>query len=138
MIKEEFELTFQEVTTKNKLFCQFDDHYGVLLLDVKNSFTADDFNNILTLIEPYLAKRGELRGIIIHSKKFPYWSGARNRREYVDFALENHHKFRKAALSMGGFFPKILAKIAKGRVHPEVKIFKHNRIGEAQEWILDD
>ncbi len=132
-----FEIIFKESTTKNGLFCQFDDHYGVLLLDAKNPFSADDFRAISNIINPYCAERGELRGVIIHSKKFPYWSDAQNRKEYLDFARENHHKFKKAALGMGGFFPKIIAKIAKGRVHPEIKIFKYKQIEEAQEWILD-
>lgn len=127
---------FKETTTSNKLFCQFDDHYGVLLLDVKNPFNAEDFETILEIIDPYFEQNGELEGIIIHAKKFPYWKGARNRQEYLNFASANHHKFQKAALAMGGFFTKIVARLAKGRVHPEVKIFKHNQIEKAQDWIL--
>lgn len=136
MTNHDFELTFKEVTTSNELFCQFDDHYGVLLLDVKNPFTAEDFQTISELISPYLATRGELRGVIIHSKKFPYWKGAANRQEYLNFVRDNHQKFKKAALAMGGFFAKIVARIAQGRVRPKIKIFKYNQIGEAQEWIL--
>ena len=131
-----FELTFHELTTENGLFCQFDDHHGVLLLDVKNPFTQEDFNAILNLIEPYFIQRGELLGVIVHAKKFPYWKGAANRQEYLNFAANNHFKFKKAALAMGGFFTKIVARLARGRVHPEVKIFKYNKIEEAQEWIL--
>lgn len=130
------ELTFKEMTTKNNLFCQFDEQNGVLLLDVKNPFSDDDFRVISSIIEPYFATHGELRGVIINSKKFPYWSSPQNRAEYLNFAGSNHHKFKKAALGMGGFFTKIVARIARGRVHPEVKIFKYNQIEKAQSWIL--
>jgi hypothetical protein len=54
----------------------------------------------------------------------------------LNFAQTNHFKFKKAALVMGGFFTKIVVQIAKGRVHSEVKMFKYNRIEEAQSWIL--
>jgi hypothetical protein len=128
---------YREIVTKNKLFCQFDEEDGVLLIDVKRApLTADDFAAIADIIDPYYAKHGELKGIIINSKKFPYWKGVPNRMEYVAFAQNNHQKFGKAALGIGGFFVQIVARIAKGRVHPEVKIFGHDKIAKAQEWIL--
>jgi len=130
------EVIFKEVTSNNGLFCQFDEHHGVLLLDVKNPFTEDDFRTISNIIDPYFAANGELAGVIIHSKKFPYWLSAQNRAQYIDFAGNNHHKFKRAALAMGGFFTKIVARIARGRVHPEIKVFKYNQIEKAQDWIL--
>src|SRR5690349_8529111 len=116
---------FKEVTTANELFCQFDEENGVLLLDVKNPFTAQDFATISEIIEPYYESRGELKGVIINAKKFPYWTDARNRSEYISFAGENHGKFEKAAFCMGGFFVKIVLRIARSRVHPDVKLFSY-------------
>jgi hypothetical protein len=136
MTQNDIELIFKETTTNNELFCQFDDHNGVLLLDVKNPFTADDFQAISNIIDPYFESRGELKGVIINSKKFPYWKGLQNRSEYLNFAGNNHYKFRRAVLSMGGFFTKIVLIAAKGRVHPQVKSFKYNQIAQAQSWIL--
>jgi hypothetical protein len=127
---------FKEITTQNELFCQFDDQHGVLLLSVKNPFTKEDFETIEDIINPYYQKHGELDGIIINSKKFPYWTDAQNRRQYFNFASQNHKKFKKAALNMGGFFVKIVARIAKGRVYPEVRIFGYDKIEKAQDWIL--
>lgn len=129
--------TFKEMTTANNLFCQFDELNGVLLLDIKSDhLNSDDFLEVSKVINSYYADKGELAGIIINSKKFPHWKDARNREEYMDFAKNHHHKFKKAAVNMGGFFAMIVVGIGKGRVHPEIKKFKHNQIFEAQEWIL--
>lgn len=137
MIKDQNpEIIFKETTTRNALFCQFDDQNGIILLDVKNPFTAEDFEIVTSIIDPHFRERGELKGIIINAKKFPYWTSAQNRVQYLRFARENHQKFEKAALGMGGFFTKILARMASGRVNPEIKIFKYNEIEKAQEWIL--
>lgn len=132
------ELTFSELTTDNELFCQFDEQNGVLLLDVKNNFTTDDFEVISGVVDSYYKAHGELRGIIINAKKFPFWKGAKNRAEYVSFAGNNHQKFSKVAFGIGGLFIKFIEKIAKGRVHPEIKLFKYNQIEKAQDWILED
>lgn len=131
-----FEVEFKEITTDNELFCQFDEHHGVLFLDVKNSFTAEDFQTIENLINSYFEKNGELAGVIVNAPKFPYWSSSENRRDYLNFAAENHQKFKKVAFLMGGFFIKIVARVARGRVYPEIKLFKYNQIEEAQSWIL--
>ena len=130
------EKNFKEITTPNNLFCQFDGDNGVLFLDVKKPFSDEDFIEIEKIINPYFQARGELRGIIINSKKFPYWKGLQNRQEYISFAQNNHHKFKKAAFLMGGFFVKIVVRIAKGRVYPEIKLFKYNKVENAQDWVL--
>lgn len=131
------EIIFKEITTDNSLFCQFDDQNGVLLLDIKNPLNTQDFATISSIIDPYFAEHGELRGLILNSKKFPYWSGAANRSEYTNFATNNHYKFKKVALGIGGFFVKIIARIARSHAHPEIKMFKYNQIEKAQDWILD-
>ncbi len=130
------DIVFKEITTPNGLFCQFEEGEGVIFLDVKSPFTADDFSAIEDIINPYFSTKGELKGIIINSKKFPYWSSSENRKEYMNFAIENHHKFKRAALSMGGFFTRIVARIGRGRVHPEIKVFSYNDVEKAQEWVL--
>lgn len=133
----DFELTFQETTTKNQLFCQFDDHNGVLLLDIKKyPLTGDDFAVISNIIHQFHQERGQLKGVIIHCKKFPYWKSAQRRQQYINFARNNHYKFKKIALSMNGFFPKVIVRIAKGRIEGQIKLFKFNQIHQAQSWIL--
>jgi hypothetical protein len=132
------EIAFKEITTTNGLFCQFEDQSGVLFLDIKNPLTADDFKTISNIIDPYFVEHGELAGVIINAKKFPYWKGSKNRSEYLNFAGENHYKFKKAALSMGGFFTKIIVRLGRSHAHPTIKTFKHNDIEKAQEWILQE
>ncbi len=136
MTENEIELIFKETTTTNGLFCQFDELNGVLLLDVKKPFSNEDFKIISSIIDPHFEIRGELKGLIINSKKFPYWTNHINRGQYLNFARNNHYKFEKVALGIEGFFVKIVTRIARGRVHPELKIFKYNQIEKAQSWIL--
>lgn len=132
------ELSFSELMTDNNLFCQFDDQNGVLLLDVKNNFTKDDFETISSIIDPYFKEHEELKGIIINAKKFPFWKGTKNRLEYVNFVRNNHEKFSRVAFGINGLFIKFIAKIAKGRISSEVKLFKYNQIEKAQSWILEE
>jgi hypothetical protein len=134
--KNNLPAALHEITTQNELLCQFDEENGVLLLDIKKPFNANDFAAIANIIDPYFSSKGELGGVIINSKKFPYWKGSTNRAQYLDFAKNNHYKFKKSALNMGGFFVMIIARIANGRAHPKIKTFKYNQIEQAQDWIL--
>lgn len=130
------EIIFKEISTNNELFCQFDEIHGILLLDIKNTLNEEDFDAISSLIDPYFESKGELGGIIINAKKFPYWKGSKNRFEYLNFASQNHRKFKKCAFCMGGFFTKIIVKFAKDRAYPKIKMFKYQEIEQAQDWIL--
>lgn len=118
------------------LQCSIDDETGVMLLNVGKNLDKNDFDFLQKLIDEYFDAKGEFKGIIINSKKFPYWKGALNREEYKNFAAANHHKFAKVALAMDGFFVRLLPQIVRGRVHPEVKNFAYNQIERADEWIL--
>ena len=108
----------------------------VLLIEVKNNLSTEDFAALSKVIDPYYEKHKELNGIILNSKKFPYWKGVENRREYISFAQNYHYKTRKVAICMGGFFPKLLPSLARRFIQPELKNFGYKKIDAANHWIL--
>lgn len=127
---------FNQLKSTQDLQCSIDDETGVMLLNLKRNLTSSDFDFLSKVIDEYFNKNGEFKGIIVNAKKFPYWKGAQNRIEYMNFAAANHHKFAKVALTIDGFFVRLLPKIARGRIQSEVKHFGYNKIEEADSWIL--
>lgn len=120
------------------LQCSVDEETGVMLLNVSKNLTSDDFEFLAKIIAEYFEKKGPFAGIIVNAKKFPYWKGAQNREEYVHFVANNHHKFDKVALTINGVFVRILPKIARGKIRPQVRRFSYNEIERADQWILDE
>lgn len=124
-----------EIEGRTPITYEFDEAQGVLLVEITSNLTNDDFATLSQVIDPYYNKNGELSGIILNSKKFPYWKGNANFKEYVAFARDNHYKFKKVALTMGGFFPKVVRRIAGRYSQAEVNNFGYDKILPAQKWI---
>lgn len=115
---------------------QYDKENDLLLIEVQKNFVSEDFETLSRFIEEHYQQHGEFRGLILNSKKFPYWKGARNRAEYFSFAANNHYKFKKVALAMNGFMAKIITTFANGRAHPKIKNFNYNKIRASCSWLL--
>ena len=125
-----------EIKIRKPITCYFDETKTVLLVEVKNSLSTEDFTILSQVIDPYYKQHKEFNGIIINSKKFPYWKGTESLRAHISFVQNHHYKTKKVAICMGGFFPKLLPKLARRFVQPEVKNFGYNKIDAANHWIL--
>lgn len=115
---------------------QFDEETQLLLIEPHKNFTDTDFEILGSFINQHYQQHGEFAGLILNAKKFPFWKGPRNFKEYVSFAANNHYKFKKVALTMNGFLVKVVVAMARGRAHPELKILPHNKIKAACDWLL--
>lgn len=111
---------------------------GLLVIKIeKTNLTATNLRAIGSIIDSYFEKNGPLDGIVVNSKRFPKWIDANNKRDYMDFVSSYHQKTDKVAIAMGGFFIKLLVRLAKGRVHPEVKAFGYKKLAQAKQWIIN-
>ncbi len=125
-----------EIKKRKPIVCYFDDSKTVLLVEVTNSLSPEDFATLSGLIDPYYAEHKELNGIIINAKKFPYWNGVAGLRAHIDFVQNHHYKTKKVAICIGGFFPKLLPRLARRFIQPELKNFGYNKIEAAHDWTL--
>lgn len=124
-----------EIQAKIPVTCEIEEEQGILLVEINGNLTSEDFAILSGAIDPYYKSHGQFNGIILNSKKFPYWKGNANFKEYVAFARDNHFKFKKVALTMGGFFPKVVRRIAGRYIEAEVNNFGYDKILAAQKWI---
>ncbi len=123
------------VRTRTGMGYQFDEDTKLLLIEPDGNFKDIDFEVLGSFINQHYQLSGELPGVILNSKKFPYWKGVLNFRQYLSFAANNHYKFKKVAMTMNGFLVKVVLSMARGRAHPEIKIFPYNKISAACDWL---
>ncbi len=126
------------VSTKAPIRYKLHQEDGLLVIKIeKDNLTATNLQSIGSIIDSYFEKNGPLDGIVVNAKKFPRWTDANNKRDYMDFVSSYHQKTDKVAISIGGFFIKILVRLAKGRVHPEVKAFSYKKLSQAKQWVIN-
>lgn len=109
---------------------------SLVTVEVRNSLSSEDFAALSCAIDLYYAEHGKLNGIIINAKKFPYWKNLESFKAHIAFVKSHHYKINKVAITMNGLLPKILPKLAKKFIQPEVRNFGYDHIDEAKKWIV--
>ena len=112
---------------------------GILVLEpvTDKALSEDDFEAVGKTIRDYLQDHDRLRGILIHSRRFPGWQSVGALFAHLKFVNHLHDKIDKVALvtnsPMGTFAdhvldPLMLAKIRK---------FDYDECDEAMGWLQD-
>ncbi len=107
---------------------------GVLLLEVTKSLTVSDFEVMTDKVDHWLAKHKQLKGLVIHAKKFPGWENLGSFISHVGFIMDHHRKIRHLGLCVDGELPELAAQVAKHFVEAKVQSFHYNELDAALNW----
>jgi SpoIIAA-like len=112
-----------------------DEEKGVAYLEPNGALSKDDFESAASIIDPYIKKAGELKGIIINVESFPGWDSFAALIKHFKFIKDHHHKVSRIAFvtdsPIGGF----AEHVASHFVSAVIKHFPYNRLKDAQEWV---
>jgi hypothetical protein len=108
---------------------------GVLMLRPKGKLKAEDFKSLAGVVDPYLEKKGELKGIVLEAVKFPGWENFAGLLSHLRFVRDHHRKVRRIAIVTDGKLLKAAPKIAKHFVSADVKRFEAGQREAALAWI---
>jgi hypothetical protein len=111
-------------TDRARINIELDGDAGVLVLEpaADKALSEDDFEAVGKAVAHYLEGHDRLRGILIHSRKFPGWQSVGALFAHLKFVNSVHDKINKIALvtdsPMGTFAdhvldPLMLAKVRK-------------------------
>lgn len=119
------------------LNCHLDEENSLLTVEIKDALSEDDFKILVQIVDPFIAKNGNLKGIILHVKQFPYWENLNGLVSHFSFVKNHHRKIKKVALVADGILPGLVPKLAKHFIKAEIKHFAYDELKEGKSWILD-
>ena len=114
-----------------------DGEAGVLVLEpiADKALSEDDFEAVSKAIGSYLEDHDGLRGILIHSRKFPGWQSVGALFAHLKFVNAVHDKIGKIALvtnsPMGSFADHVLDPLMLAKVRK----FDYDQRDEAMSWL---
>ena len=71
---------------------------GIATLTPDGALSEKDFESASTVIDPYIEKYGNLKGLIIYTKTFPGWDSFSSLIKHFKFVKEHHKKVSHVAL----------------------------------------
>lgn len=116
-----------------------DDGTGILILEpvTDKALSEDDFEAVGKAISDYLQNHQRLRGILIHSRRFPGWQSIGALFAHLKFVNRLHDRIDKVALvtssPMGTFADRVLGPLMLAKIRK----FDVDQRDEAMGWLQD-
>ena len=116
---------------------ELDREAGMAILRPEAALSERDFDTVANVIDPYLEERGELRGLIIHTKEFPGWKSFGAMLKHFKFVKDHQRKISHVALVTDSKIGNLAEMIAGHFVSASVKHFPYDSFIDARSWVLD-
>ncbi|MFT6077090.1 MAG: hypothetical protein ACJATU_000283, partial [Rickettsiales bacterium] len=124
-------------SSEQHLTCSIDKKTSLLTIEVGESLSADDFKAVAKIVDPWVEENGQIEGVIIHARRFPYWKNAGGFISHISFIKNHHRDVKKVALVANGAIPAIAQKLTNHFILAEVKNFDYDQMDAAKSWIME-
>ena len=112
--------------------------HSVLTVRPVGPLSQHDFIKAALLVDPVIAKKGALAGVIIHAESFPGWHDFASLIGHFRFVRDHHHHIKKLAVVSDSNLLITLPQLAGHFVSAELKHFHFEDYDKAMTWIITD
>ena len=111
---------------------------GILIIKPEASLQSGDFDELSSLVDPYVADHGKLAGLVIHTESFPGWQNFASMLAHIKFVKEHHSSISKVAVVVDKGIVTALPALADRFVQARIKRFDYDDLDAAITWIKQD
>jgi hypothetical protein len=108
---------------------------GILIVTPQGPLEKTDFDLVGQEVDPFIAAKGKLTGLMIYAKSFPGWKNFEALLSHLKFVGEHHRKVERVAAVTDSEFLTIMPSIVAHFVHAEVKHFGLDEKERAFAWL---
>lgn len=108
---------------------------GVLVLRPKDELEVGDFQRVAAEVDPFIAERGGLAGLMIVADEFPGWDDFAAMTAHFRFVREHHRDVRRVALVTSDRFLAAVPRFARYFLRAEVRRFAPEDEAAAFAWV---
>lgn len=108
---------------------------GILILHPHGKLEAGDFARLGEVVDPYIAKAGGLKGLMIEASSFPGWDDFAALTSHIRFVKDHQANIRRVAFVSDAQVLSAVPKIASMFVSAEVRSFPASSRDEALLWL---
>ena len=108
---------------------------GVLIITPQGPLEKTDFELVGQEVDPFIAAKGKLTGLMIYAKSFPGWKNFEALLAHLKFVGEHQRLIERVAAVTDSEFLTIMPSIVTHFVHAEVKHFGLDEKERALAWL---
>lgn len=111
---------------------------GIVIIEPAGALEGSDFERLTREVDAYVAEKGTVNGLIIHTREFPGWESFSAFTHHMKFVKNHHQKIKRVAVVTDSKFMSVAPNIANHFVSAEVKHFPYSDMDAAKEWIIEE
>lgn len=111
---------------------------GLLILTPEAPLDTSDFARVAGEIDPYIKRKGSLRGLMITAGSFPGWTDLGAFVAHLTFVRNHHRNIEKIAIVTDSRLLALAPKIASHFLHPKIRHFAAPDQDAALAWLREN
>lgn len=120
---------------KQGLEISMDEEKGVMYFKPLGKITSDDFEYLGKLMDPYLERKKDLKGLVIDASAFDGYESFSAFVSHFKFVKGHQKHIEKLAILTDSNLISFVEKLASVFIHAEIKKFKVTDKDEALKWV---
>jgi hypothetical protein len=108
---------------------------NVLVITPDGPLGKADFERLAKEVDPFIASKGKLTGVMIYAKSFPGWDSFGAFVSHLKFVADHHRQVERIAAVTDSGFLKIMPRIAEHFVQAKIKHFDFAEKDQALAWL---
>ncbi|MDA3934171.1 MAG: STAS/SEC14 domain-containing protein [Gammaproteobacteria bacterium] len=110
---------------------------SILLVAPDAPLQKSDFDEIASVIDPFIASSGSLSGLIIDASSFSGWGNFAAMVSHFRFVHDHHQRISKLALvTDSAVLGHVAEHLAEHFVAAEIRRFPAGQVQPAKQWIM--
>ena len=111
------------------------DTEGILVIEPVSALSAEDFRDLASSVDTYLAEHQTLHGMLIHAQQFPGWESFAGLAAHLKFVREHHKKIERIAIVTDSPLGEVAPALAKHFISAQIRRFAYSEFEEALAWL---
>jgi SpoIIAA-like len=108
---------------------------NILIVTPDGPLEKADFEHLAKEVDPVIASKGKLTGLLVYVTKFPGWKHFGAFAAHLKFVADHHKQIERIAAVTSSTTLKTMTRIAGYVVKPEVKHFDLEQETQALAWL---
>lgn len=108
---------------------------SILLITLSGPLEKEDFEKLAKEVDPFIASKGKLAGLMIHTESFPGWESFGAFVSHLKFVGDHHRQIERIAAVTNSGFLRIMPRIASHFVQAKIKCFNFCEKDRALRWL---
>lgn len=109
---------------------------AILHVRPKAPLEQADFEKLAAGVDPFIAERGDLAGLIVEAPGFPGWASFGSMVAHMRFVRDHHRHIRRIAVVTDSAMGNLAEHLVSHFVSAEIRQFPSTGLEAARQWIL--